>query len=183
MWWVVGVTLVALGAGACGSKTTTASQLHTCAPDGAAWVSTPSPEAGAGTVAAELSCPGSITNYCYSYAVACPPSTWADAVASQNATGNPPNLTVCDSYNWADVAWGCGGRGLNSVVFAYDKTTGKLLAAVELSAPGGPNEQICLAGPPTISPLGSCTAYFDCHPNDAGLDRGHCYGDGSGDGG
>lgn len=188
MRWIAGVTLLALGAGACGSKATTAtSQLHTCAPDASAWVTPPSPDAGAGASAAVLSCPGAISDYCQNYAVACPPSTWAEAIAEQNATGEPPQLTICDAYNWASVDWGCGGGGLNSVVFAYDKTTGKLLAAVQLSAPGTPDQQICLAGPATIGTLGSCTTYYDCFPNDAGLSRRHCYGDGgvdgSGDGG
>lgn len=187
MRWAVGVTLVALGAGACGGNVTTARQLHSCAPDGAAWVGPPPPEAGAGTAAAQLSCPGSISDYCSKYAVACPPSTWAEAIASQNATGEPPQLTICDAYNWASVDWGCGGQGLDAVEFAYDKTTGKLLAAVELSAPGTADQQIRLAGPATIGPRGSCTAYYDCFPNDAGLDKHHCYGDGgldaSGDGG
>jgi hypothetical protein len=182
MRWIAGVMLLALGGGACGSKaTTSAGQLHRCAPDGAAWVSPAAPDAGAGTAAAKLSCPGAISDYCANYAVACPPSTWAEAIAQQNTTGNPPQLTICDAYNWASVGWACG-QGLNGVVFAYDKTTGKLLAAVELSTPGAPDQQICLAGPATVSPLGACTDYYDCFPNDAGLSRGRCYGDGGVDG-
>jgi hypothetical protein len=184
MRWVAWVALLALGAGACGSKATTARQLHECAQDGAAWVSVTLPEAGV-EAAAQLSCPGSISDYCLNYAPGCPPSTWAEALASQSATGLPPFLSICDSYNWAESVWACGGT--TQVLFAYDKATGKLLAAVELAEPGDTSKQICLAGPATISPLGSCTSYFDCFPNDAGYPRGRCYGDGgvdgSGDGG
>lgn len=175
--------MLALRAGACGGKST-ASQLHPCAPDGAAWVSVPSPEADAGTAAAKLSCPGSISDYC-NLSVSCPPATWTAAIAEQNALGFPPELYVCDTYNWAEEGWSCGGT--SDVLFAYDKTTGKLVGAVELSTPGSPNQQICLAGPATMRALGSCSAYFDCFPNDASFPQGRCYGDGGvdapGDGG
>jgi hypothetical protein len=182
MRWVAGIALLVLGAGACGGSSPTLSKLHSCALPGLAWV--PLPEAGVGTDV-ELSCPGAIGDYCGNYGV-CPPTTWAAAIAEQNGTGLPANLYVCEPYDWADEGWICGGD--HHVLFAYDKATGKLMAAVELSALGAPDQQNCLAGPATIAPYGGCTAYYDCFPNDAGFPRRNCYGedaavDGPGHGG
>jgi hypothetical protein len=174
---IVVATLLGLGTGACGSSgtSTPAGQLHTCAADAGTWVTVAAPDAGAATATAALKCPGSIANYCAGYATGCPPVTWTDAVAAQNATGFPPNLYVCDAYNWADDGWICDGH--NTVLFAYDKSTGKMVGAVEFSAQGA-SQQSCLAGPTTLAPYGGCTAYYNCFPNDAGFPRGNCYGDG-----
>lgn len=171
--------VLAFGAGACGSQATTARQLQECAPDGAAWVTIPAADASAGPAPAELSCPGSISDYCLHYAPTCPAADFAEVVSEQNATGYPGFFTVCKQYNWVQVAWSCGG---NTVAFAYDKTTGKLVGAVQVLVSATEDKQICLAGPSTLAPVGDCTAYYDCYLNDAGVMQGHCYGDGGVDG-
>ena len=176
-WRILNVMVLGLGVSACGSSgtSTPAGQLHSCAPDAAAWVAVPSVDAAAATATAQLQCPGSIANYCAGYATGCPPVTWAAAIAAQNATGFPPNLYVCGAYNWADDGWICDGH--NTVLFAYDKSNGNRVGAVEFSAQGA-GTQACLAGPATLAPYGGCTAYFNCFPNDAGFPKGNCYGDG-----
>jgi hypothetical protein len=96
--------------------------------------------------------------------------TWAEAVAEQNARGWPALLLECDSYNYVDDGFSCGDS--TSVYFAYDKATGDRIAAVELSLTD--HSQICLGGPATVSRLGSCSAVFNCIPNDAGPPKGNC---------
>jgi hypothetical protein len=137
--------------------------MKTCAPDNATWTQVTLDDAGHRTDQGILSCPGSIDLYCAVYAVACPPTSWDDAVAAFEASCWSSELFTCGDYNVAELSWACGG---DNVLFFYDPRTGALIAAVEQSSNLG---QTCLAGPPTLAPLVQCTGASDCNMIDGGV--------------
>jgi hypothetical protein len=122
-----------------------------------------------------LSCPQTFAAFC-AQATSCPSGGFDQLLTEQNATGFPPNLFACSPYDYADEGWSCGD-GVNEVLFAYDKTTGKAIAAIEVKV--DEMQQTCLGGPATIAGLDHCTQYFSCLPTDAGYDASHCPGDAS----
>lgn len=119
-----------------------------------------------------LSCPRSIDDYCSqtmtpippTTAPGCPPPAWSDVMTSAETNGWPSLFYDCDGFNLVLADWYCGD-GTN-VLFVYEKSTGKRVAAVESSRRG----QTCLAGASTadyLSLTGRCTLHA-CLPADAG---------------
>jgi hypothetical protein len=124
--------------------------------------------------AGSLACPTSIADFCAEPGIGAP-NTLQESIATENSTGWPPGILVCEPYDYVEVSWTCPSA--NGVYFAYDKSTGALVGAIEVSA--DLKAQTCLGGPASLAPLVHCTANYFCLPNDAGLDAGPCIGDAS----
>ncbi len=92
-------------------------------------------------------------------------------IASELQYGWPPWILECDRLNVAAAGWGCEPG--KSVVFVYDKPTGKLTGAIETAGWA----ETCLAGSSSIDFFDvrsqNCTLH-NCLPNDAGWDTGTC---------
>lgn len=110
-----------------------------------------------------LSCPRSIDSYCAT-APECPPRAWSD-VKSSLAQGScwPGSVNECGQYDLLlSNRVGCGGSNL---LFAYDKGTGQLIAAVDYLVPSvdaATAVQVCAAGPSSIQLLSACGNWTSC---------------------
>jgi hypothetical protein len=165
-WRIIGATLLALGASACGSKgagdTASGTTMHTCATDTASWLKASYKEAG--TSLGNISCPGPISTYCADYATSCPPTDWGAVVSGFQSACSPSELYNCGQYNLVGAGWACGGD--THVVFLYDSLAGGLVAAVEISTSKG---ETCLGGPKTLDVWEPCSDWFTCDIADGGV--------------